>query len=157
MSNIYKIRNTFAESIYVKVLLIKNLELTKKESARINESISEDIKKYTDLITPGKSKNADERARIIGIELCSQSWHDQPKFDNKRQIFQYEHYYTVKSIREKCLIANSEVEIENILEKYSKVIWILKDEDKKLTALGYRSDRDNSAIAYKEAGIEIEE
>jgi hypothetical protein len=157
MSNIYKIRDAFAKSIFVKAMLIKYLELTNKENARINESINEDIKKYTDLIPPGKSKSADQKANNIGIELCKQGWHDQPKFDYKRQIFQFEHFYTVKLIREKCLKALSEEEIANVLDKYSKVIWILKDEDKKLTSLGYRSERENPIIAYEEAGIELQD
>jgi hypothetical protein len=151
-----EIQKAFAKSIYLKVMLIKKLELTKKENSRVIESISDDIKKYSDLNVPGSSKNASLKAQEIGIELSTQSWHDQPKFDHSRKIFQYEHYFTVKTIREKCLKAMSEEEIMDVLKDNATVIWILKDEDKKLTALGYRSKRENPAIAYKEAGIEIE-
>jgi len=66
----------------------------------MNESISDDIRKYSDLIPPWISKKAKEKARKIGIDLSGNGWHDQTKFDKSRKIFHFEHFYTVKSIRE---------------------------------------------------------
>ena len=56
-----------------------------------------------------------------------------------------------------CLKANSEIEIFHILKEKLKIAWILKEEDKKLTSLGYKSNRENPEQAYSEAMIEIKE
>ena len=45
------------------------------------------------------------------------------------------------------------MEIDSILEKHSRVAWILKTEDMKLNELGYRYERPDPDRAYQEASI----
>jgi len=48
----------------------------------------------------------------------------------------------------------SREDIRKIVNKH-RVAWILKDEDRELTKLGYKSYRENPAEAYKQAGIKL--
>jgi hypothetical protein len=145
----------FAKSIFIKCNAIKELRIPTTHRARFLESISDDIKKCTNFITPGVSKAAQEKANQIKIDICTKNWHDQHKFDNGRSIFHFEHIVPVKSIRDECISAFSEHEVHEILTTKLRVIWILKSEDYELTRLGYRSIRPEPEKAYFEAGIEI--
>jgi hypothetical protein len=155
MNNLEQIRKTFSRSIFTKKQAIDSLQLRNNEKSRLLESITDDIRKYSDLTKPSMSKKAKEEAEKIGVNLNNCGWHDQSKFDKNRKIFHYEHFYTVKSIREKCLKAEDEIQIEEILKSSTKIIWILKEEDNKLTELGYKNDRNDPKLAYSEAGIII--
>ncbi len=145
----------FSHSIYAKIKLYRSNVLDDKGSRRLLESISFDIRKFSDLLIPRYSKAAQEKASSFGVVLSDISWHDQTKFDKGRQIFHYEHFIPISEIRALCIKSNSEEEIAEILRKKPSVIWILKDEDKRLTELGYRSNREDPVKAYWEAGIEI--
>ena len=154
-SNLNIIKETFSKTIFLKATLLKEVNLSKREISRIKESITDEIRKYTDLINPLVSRMALARAKEKGIELEKIGWHDQTKYDKKREVFHLEHFYTVKSIRDLCINANTTQEVDIILTKNAKTIWILKEEDNRLTKLGYRSERDDPYKAYEEAGIEI--
>jgi hypothetical protein len=156
MINITTIEDVFAKSIFTKSIAINSLTLDKRQRARIMESISDDIRKYTDLIKPMVSINAKKQANKIGIILEENGWHDQKKFDLHRKYFQLDHVILVKDVRESCLKSKDEEEIKNILINKTKVAWILYEENKKLSELGYRSNRPDPAAAYKEAGIKLE-
>ena len=47
------------------------------------------------------------------------------------------------------------MDIEEILNTRIKVVWILKEEDKKLTELGFKNNRNDPRSAYLSAGIEM--
>jgi len=100
MINIKTIEDVFAKSIYAKSIAIKSLKLEKRQHARIMESISDDIRKYTDLIKPMASIKAKKQANKIGIILEENGWHDQKKFDLHRKDFQLDHVILVKDVRE---------------------------------------------------------
>ena len=155
MSNLAKLRKVFSKSIAAKAKSLSGRPLTKIEMRRVRESISDDIRKFTDLITPMVSKMADVRAQKMKVELDKVGWHDQRRFDPGRKIFHLEHFYTVKSIKESCSNASEVWEINEILTKTVRVVWILKKEDRRLTALGHGRVRKNPEKAYEEAGIEI--
>lgn len=57
-------------------------------------------------------------------------------------------------IREKCLLAASPRDVRKILET-ARIAWILKEEDRRLTKLGYRAMRPDPDAAYREAGITL--
>lgn len=153
--NLVALRNAFAKSIACKIDVLNSTELSIFEARRIKESISSDIRKYTDLVTPQQSKAAKNTADKLNVNLPEMRWHDQSKFDAGRKIFHLEHVFPVRHIRDLCLKARIADKISDALYAKTKVAWILKSEDKTLTSLGYRSVRLNPKAAYKEAGIEL--
>lgn len=130
-------------------------DLTKPESRRLLESISDDIRKYTDLIGPLQSRAAKELAGKKNINLLNMRWHDQPKFDRGRSIFHFEHVFTVRQVRDLCMKCTTPESIADVLESKTKVAWILKREDDELTRLGFKFNRPDPALAYAKAGIQI--
>lgn len=144
----------FAESISVKATVAREVELEMREQRRLLESISEDIKKYTDLLPPLVSVAARAEADRRGVDLRRMAWHDQHRFDPGRRTFQWEHVVPVGLIRKSCLQAQTPSDIAEIL-KTARVAWILKEEDRRLTGLGYRSVRPDPDDAYRAAGITL--
>ncbi len=147
----------FASAIYAKAAGLRKLKskLNQAERARFLESISDDIKKCTNFVSPGVSQAALDLANTMGVDLCSKSWHEQPRFDPRRKMFHLEHMVPVSKVRELCRDAKSEDAVLEILLKNLRCIWILKSEDRELTRLGYRSRRTNPEAAYKEARINL--
>jgi hypothetical protein len=152
---INEIRNAFSRSIFEKVKLLKNNQLDKKQEARIKEAISDDLRKFTDLLEPNISKKAFNESENNKIDLHKMGWHDQSKFDPGRSIFHYEHFMTVNDIRELCVHSDSAEEIDQKIKINARIIWILKSENDLLDQLGYKKHRDDPYKAYNEAGIEI--
>lgn len=146
----------FSESIWAKVRVAREVELELRERRRLLEAISEDIKKFTDLLPPLVSEAAHLEAQRRGVDLRQKGWHDQSRFDPGRRVFQWEHVLPVGSMREQCLRATSPTAVAQILEA-GRVAWILKEEDRRLTGLGYRATRPDPDAAYRQAGITLVE
>jgi hypothetical protein len=144
----------FSESIWAKARVARGIPLEPRERSRLRESISDDIKKFTDLVPPRVSEAAQLEAQRRGVDLRQMRWHDQPHFDPGRSTFQWEHVLTVSGLRELCLHAPGPSEIAEILET-ARVAWILKDEDRRLTARRYRAKRPDPVAAYREVGIKL--
>jgi hypothetical protein len=144
----------FARSIFAKTELLRAPDLTPRERQRVLEAVSGDIRKYTDLIDPAASDAALALAATMGVDLLSVGWHDQPTFDRGRSLFLLEHVVPVKTIREACRVAGSEAEVAECLAEV-RVAWICREEDRKLTRLGYRSARPDPKAAYRAAGISL--
>jgi hypothetical protein len=144
----------FATSIHAKVEALKTLDLSPSEKARLREAISDDIKKCTNFCAPSVSRAAWSRARRLGIDLRSQGWHQQHRFDPKRKVFHWEHHYTVARLGSECGRALSINGVLRVLKR-ARVVWILKAEDARLTKLGFRARRDDPDRAYRVAGIII--
>jgi hypothetical protein len=157
MNNNSSVFSPFALSIYAKASYLKHNSMSKFEKARLLESISDDIKKCTTFTKPKISKAALVKSAVLNIDLHKMNWHNQNKFDPGRKIFHYEHYITVSNIRNICLRSENEDDILRILISIPQIVWILKEEDNKLTKLGYRSKRSNPEEAYWKAEIEIVE
>jgi hypothetical protein len=146
----------FATAIYAKSHALRKLDLRGAPRSRFLESISDDIKKASNLHPHGVSEAALERAlREQILDLGEKRWSDQRKFDPDRKIFIVEHMVPVKMLRRKCLDAGDEEAVLAVLVSDIRVVWILRTEDDALTALGYRSER--PPTAYEEAGIRIRE
>lgn len=146
---------TFAVSIHTKVTALQTVELSDAQRARLAESVSDDIRKCTDLVEPMVSRGALEKAAELGVDLYSQGWHDQPTFDKGRHVFQFEHVCPVYEVRAYCIAARSVEEVVDVLRTQLRVAWVLKSEDRILSQLGYRSHRPDPDAAYREAGIEL--
>jgi hypothetical protein len=144
----------FSNSISAKARVARDVQLELRERRRLLEAISEDIKKFTDLLPPLVSEAAHLEAQRRGVDLRQMGWHDQSRFDPGRRTFQWEHVLPVGGLRELCLLADSPEAIAQVLET-ARVAWILKEEDRRLTALGYRAVRPDPLAAYREAGIKL--
>lgn len=87
--------------------------------------------------------------------MFKQDWHTQTKFDPGRKRFLVEHFEPVAAIRDRCLMCKTANEIVTVLRKNIKVVWLLREEDKRLNSLGYRSVRPDPTRAYRKARIRI--
>jgi hypothetical protein len=155
MASLDELRRPFAAAIYAKVVALRQLSFVGHQKARLLESLSYDIRKYSDLISPEVSIQAKQEADRIGVDLLTQEWRNQPRFDPGRALFVFEHMATISSIREQCMLAQSESDVADILRKRARVVWILRTEDEKLNSLGFKSNRANPEGAYHSAGIEL--
>ena len=111
------------------------------------------------------SEKAGKKFEEMGLagKLSDYNWKDQKKKkgglnDPSRKVFHYEHIFTRGEFK-KAMIKLTEKDfsredIRKIVNKH-RVAWILKDEDRELTKLGYKSYRENPAEAYKQAGIKL--
>lgn len=144
----------FARSIFAKAELLRTTELSHRERQRVLESISDDLKKFTDLIQAGVSDAALAEAERMGVDLGTAGWHDQPKFDPGRKVFAREHVVPVNQMRAACLEAASEEDTARCLEA-AQVAWVLREEDDMLTRLGFRTVRTDPRAAYRAAGISL--
>lgn len=155
----HELLGIFARSIHTKVSGLKELETTptSEQTARLLESISDDIRKCTDFIPVFVSKSAKvEAERLVPpVNLFGETWHSQPRFDKGRRIFQFEHVVPVSSVRELCLESECEEAVFAILSTRLKVAWILKSENDRLNELGYTVERPDPEAAYREAGITL--
>ncbi|HET8836182.1 MAG TPA: hypothetical protein VFN08_15740 [Gemmatimonadales bacterium] len=150
------IERAFALSIYAKADALRTAELTRGERARLREAIVGDLRKASDLlchVTVSEAAQAEAAKR--GVELAAMSWHDQPKFDRGRKVFHFEHLQPIGSWLEAVCKQSSAEGVLALLRKGFRIAWILKVEDRRLTELGYRSDRPDPGAAYQAAGISL--
>lgn len=151
MTRLEQLLEPFAQSIFAKMGAINTLNLTRKEKSRFFESMSDDIKKCSNFIAPEVSVKAKNKAEEFGFKLFNMNWHDMKSKD--RHIFHFEHVNTVSAIREKCCEAKCSQDVLCILLNRLSIAWILKEEDKLLTAKGYKKNRPDNA--YELAGITL--
>lgn len=145
----------FAQSIHAKAVALRTLQVSASQRARLRESISDDIKKCTNFITPEVSVAAHDEAEPLGVDLSTKNWHDQPSFDAGREIFHFEHIVPVSALRAMCENTESPDDTLSVLRTRLRVAWILKREDLELTRLGYRSTRADPDAAYEHAKIKL--
>lgn len=150
----------FAAGFLAKRVLLGESRLDRRQMARVSESLSDDLKKLCDVVTPEikrplVSRGARDAARKIDVDLCRQVWHGQLRFDPERSTFHLEHVVPIKQLRQLCLDARSARDIVTQLERHVRVAWILKSENRELTRLGYSHNRPDPDAAYREAGIEL--
>jgi hypothetical protein len=148
---------TFAVAIFEKIGAFKRLTLTRSHRSRLLESITVDIRKWTDCVAPLASEAALTEARRLNIDLFKSGWHDQPRFDRHRELFHLEHMVPVLAIRGACLECQSADEVVQVLKNRPRVVWILKSENAELDRRGLRISRSDPSGAYAEAGIVIVE
>lgn len=150
----------FAQSFAAKRGLLDHTGLSPQHQARVRESLSDDLKKLCDVVSTGLrvpevSLAAKERAGDLGVDLCRQTWHQQPRFDPGRRAFHLEHVVPILVLRNAWLAASDPTAMVDEFDRMFRIAWILKDEDAELTRRGYRSKRDDPEAAYDEAGITL--
>lgn len=149
---------TFAAAIYAKAKLMREHGLDEVATARVRESISDDLKKLSNFVRPAVSveaKAAADKLHVAPVNLFTKTWHDQPTFDKKRRLFHLEHVCPVSNLRDECCKAGTPDEVLGIITAKLRVAWILKEEDARLTRLGYRVTRPDPEAAYEAAKIKL--
>jgi hypothetical protein len=71
--------DAFAAAVWAKVAACARVERGGAAHRRLLESISDDIKKCTDLCVPRVSEAARAEAARLGVDLTCVGWHDQPR------------------------------------------------------------------------------
>lgn len=150
----------FAHAFAAKASLIQEYELTGTQSSRLMESLSIDLRKFCDITVPAMRRPevsiaALRSANELGIDLCQVAWHQQVGFDPGRRVFHCEHVVPIRSLREACRAARSPDEIVDVLDQQVRIAWILKEEDRRLTAAGFAFHRADPEAAYRQVGIEL--
>jgi hypothetical protein len=148
----------FAQGLLDKTRALNELDFNKHQRARLRESISVDVRKLCDMLIPDArhpwvSVAAAEQAVAVEVDLGQETWHSQTRFDPKRAVFHYEHVNPVSQIVNTLTYADSVGAIVQTLSDGLWLAWITKDEDARLTALGYRHKRPDPGAAYAEAGV----
>jgi hypothetical protein len=160
-TQLVELATPFAESMRAKArLLHPTMGLTERQIRGVKESISEDFKKLGDVLFPEVrpfevSRAAAKKARELNVDLQTHGWHSQARFDKNRRIFHIEHVTPVGALRTACIEAGSVDDIVAVIRTRFRLAWILKEEDARLTQLGFRSKRLNPDQAYQKAGIEL--
>src|SRR4051812_29405198 len=103
MTTFAEIATPFAESLCAKRRLLTRGDLSARQTSRVRDALSDDLKKLCDVLVPEvkrpkASVAALGAAREIGVDLCRQSWHGQPRFDRGRVVFHLEHVVPIKSL-----------------------------------------------------------
>jgi hypothetical protein len=150
----------FSGSIFEKSQALREASATVRQKRYLNRAISFEIRHACDALlldnlTPRVSINADSAAQSIGVDLRLVDWHDQPKFDPGRKLFHMEHVIPVLDVRNSCSLATSKEDVLAVIKSKIVIAWILKEEDYRLSQLGFRSKRPDPWAAYLAAGIEL--
>jgi hypothetical protein len=150
----------FSRGLRDKATALETMALTPKQASALTKSISTDIRKLCDIVFPAVkpsaiSAAAAEAAAALEVDLQTQTWDTQTSFDRDRQVFHYEHMATVADIVDAVLAADSVQDAADALAQRIRVAWILKEEDARLSGLGYRHRRPDPDAAYFEAGIQM--
>jgi hypothetical protein len=152
----------FARGIHDLLLALEDpaLELNKHQTARVREAVSVSLRKVCDVLVPDArhpevSVAAAERAAALGVDLRTQTWQTQTKFDPGRVVFHYEHMRPIVAIRIALGMATSPDDVIEIIRRDLRLAWITKEENLRLAFLGYNSVRPDPDAAYAEAGIAL--
>jgi len=144
-----------------KVEGMRDPEFSRPQVSRLRESISADLRKLGDMAIPTVrppfiSVAAAARATAIGVNLKGETWHTQTRFDPGRKVFHYEHLMPLAEIIKLLTVAGDERVVLQVLCDNLSVAWITKEEDSRLTKMGYRSNRPDPMRAYTAAKIELQ-
>lgn len=159
MTVVDQLLQLFARSIFAKVSALKSLQLTRNQRRRLRSSVTAEIRAcggllYPEILAPEVSEAALQEAERLGIDnLCAHTWHSQLRFDAGRKVFHYEHVDPIACIQKTCGESGSEDAVLEILRSRLRIAWILKEEDRELTRLGFRSKRPDPEGAYRAARI----
>ena len=135
--------------------LAKQYSLTssKKEKSNLKAMLNKCIRIVDDGHQINKaSEKAKKLADAMQIDLTKMSWANQPKFDKGRKVFVFEHKTPINTLVQQ-MIDNPD-NVLSILESI-QIVWITRDEDAQLNALGYRKNREDHDKAYADAGITV--
>jgi hypothetical protein len=151
----------YGRSAYVKARLLRGADLSSAQRAAVRRAINKDVRHFGDLVIPDllrplTSRAAVDAARDLGVDLCRQTWASQLSFDTGRASgkFHLEHVVPVDMQVDEIIAATTAAGAGQVLLA-SRVAWILKVENARLTDGGHSRRRPNPDAAYEGAGIEL--
>jgi len=159
MAKVDQLLKVFARSICVKNKALKRLELNKNQRQRLRMTIVADIRAcggilYPEVIPLEVSEEALRVAKRLKVkDIHTMPWQKQHSFDKGRKLLHWEHVETIGEIQKECEQATKVKEIVSVLKAKLRIAWILKDEDRLLSQLGYKTKRPDANAAYEEANI----
>ncbi len=140
--------------------LVTQHRAARGSAARFFESLIGHLcRELEDFAPRNVSVGAVGEAERLGIgDLRHFHWDDQPgrMSDPDRLIFHWDHVDTVSSLK-RALLDGAVLTPRHCTEivARSRIAWITKEEDRRLTTLGFRSKRPDPDAAYRAAGIEL--
>jgi len=143
-----------------------SLELARRETnnkqllGKINHLIDRCIRTSSNLVIPEVSSAALTLSNILNINLYAAKEGHKSKLKEfslkhgQSDYFFYEHKETVKELRNKLELCNSQADVLYVFTKQQQV-WVLNSENNNLIRNGHNSNRPDSDLAYSQAGIQI--
>ncbi|MBN1184077.1 MAG: hypothetical protein JXB49_17415 [Bacteroidales bacterium] len=123
---------------------------------KLKEAINSVLRKFSDRYPEGVSVNAKKLAATYGVDLCDKLWTDKNicgKTGNKSNIV-WEHTTPITELIDTLLKCQDIDCVKSILDEYSGVVWITREEDDCLISEGYRNERPGGwRRCYQECGI----
>ena len=147
------------------VLLILTREIVENPTSAIKDAF-----RYAsrEVVTPTLASEAayNDFFKRTGKDIRKYDWRCSRTISTKEgekidlhKLYTGDHIQTCSHFKKELEDAykKASLSVDLIVEKLESryVCWITKEEDKKLTTLGYKSDRSNPEQAYKESGIVI--
>jgi hypothetical protein len=138
-------KSYFLESFYPIVCAFLNQyknESNSKVKRKIKEALKDTIKKYTDHKVNMVSEQVMIKCKEYGIDPFELYWTKRNIIGkvNGKSALVWEHTTPISILFNQLIEADTS-EIKSIMENYSGVCWITREEDDKLNQSGYRSNR----------------
>lgn len=125
---------------------------------KLREAINCVLRKFSDRYPVGVSVNAKKLASTYEVDLCDKLWTDKNicgQTGNKSNIV-WEHTTPIKELIDKLIKCKDIACVKNILNDYSGVVWITRQEDDCLISKGYKDKRPGGwKRCYEDCGIII--
>lgn len=125
---------------------------------KLKEALNDVLRKFTDRYPECVSEKAKILAQQYGLDLCDKLWTDKDicgKTGNKSNVV-WEHTTPIKELVGTLLKCPDIQCIKNILNNYSGVVWITRQEDDCLMKKGYKNKRPGGwRRCYEECEIKI--
>jgi hypothetical protein len=142
-------------------LFVQQINKTKDSiiKKKLNEALKDTLKKMTDQPVQMVSEAAWEACQAKKLNPFDLMWPDRNilgKDITGKSLLLWEHTTPIGELYEILIKCKSEVEIQDTLENYSGVCWIMRYEDNLLNENGFRSKRPEGwQKAYEACGIKI--
>lgn len=151
----------FVVALHAKRVLLDRDGISREQRARVLESMSDDLKKMCDVVVPAVRPASVSREALaltdqLGIDLCQLTWHQQQgrkRADERWAALHREHVVPILALRNACAAAVDVDTAVGEIDRLLHIAWITKEEDRRLTAAGFRKARPETA--YADVGIDL--
>ena len=126
---------------------------------KLKEALKDTLKKMTDQKVTMVSDAVLEACQPLGIDPFELLWTKRNvlgKDEKGKSLLLWEHTTPLAEYFESLITCGSEQEINEVVENYSGVCWLMRHEDNVLNASGFRSKRPGGwEEVYESCGIKI--
>jgi hypothetical protein len=147
----------FSHPVYEFVKAHNNAPSKSHLKKKLKEALKTSLQKWSDTCPSYISKDAEELAKQYKINLSTMLWPNREvcgKIGSKSKLV-WEHTTPLGELFDALITCNSLDDVIKILNDYSGVCWITREEDDKLNK-GHKNKRPNGwKKSYEECGIDI--